>query len=165
MAVKTKEDKTKKIDKGKIVEEVCNELLDLIGVKTKPSVKYDEENDSYFVSLETDEEAGLLIGNRGETINSIQLIIGLVVANKAGEWVRVIVNVGDWREKEEARLEGLAEQAAERAISTGEPQPLYNLRAALRRTLHMCLAKNKDVVTESHGEGDERYLVVLPNSK
>lgn len=165
MAVKTKEDKAKKIDRGKIVENVCNELLDLIGVKTKPSVKHDKENDSYFVSLHTDEEAGLLIGNRGETINSIQLIVGLVVANKVGEWVRVIVNVGDWREKEEERLEGLAEQAADRAISTGEPQPLYNLRAAQRRIVHMFLSKDKNVVTESHGEGDERYLVVLPISK
>ena len=70
------------------------------------------------------------------------------------------VNVGDWREKQEDYLKSLALSALSRARATNEPQPLYNLNASQRRTIHLYLSSEKDVETESFGEGKERYLIV-----
>ena len=56
----------------------------------------------------------------GETINSLQTIISLIYRQKTGDWKRIVVNIGDWREKQEERLKSLAEQTSARAIETGE---------------------------------------------
>ena len=75
-------------------------------------------------------------------------------------WVRVLVNVGDWRQKQEEQLTALATSAAERARETKEAQLLYNLNPSQRRVVHMALGNEKDLTTESQGEGKDRHLVV-----
>ena len=105
---------------------------------------------------------GLLIGFRGENINAIQTVLGIMLKGQTGEWYRLIVNVGDYREKQEEKLKELANQSADRAIETKEPQPIYNLTAGQRRAVHMHLADRNDVTTESSGLEPERYLVIKP---
>jgi spoIIIJ-associated protein len=146
------------------LQELVNELLKLMSTTSTAKVSYDKESDMYVVTIETESETGLLIGKKGETLSSIQTVLGLMFKQKTGEWNRVTVNVGDYREKEEDYLKNLAVSAANRARETGEPQSLYNLNPAQRRIIHMHLAEEKDVVTESVGEGSERYLVVKANS-
>jgi len=151
-----------KKDLTKTVQKQAEELLSLMGTKAKAEVSYDAENESFVVSVVTDEETGLLIGRHGETLNSLQSILGMMVRQETGEWKRVLVNVGDWREKQEEYLTEMAKTTAERAKATGEPQPLYNLTPAQRRVIHLALSENSEVETESQGEGEERYLVVKP---
>jgi len=146
--------------KIEIVESVAKELLELMGATVKPEVFEDEQNDAIVVSLKTDDEAGLLIGRHGQTIESLQAAIGMLAKEKLGEWTRVVVNVGDWREKQEEYLKSLAVSAAERAKTTGEEQPLYNLTPSQRRVIHLALSEDPEIATESLGEGEERYLVV-----
>lgn len=151
--------KNKKEEIG-ITEEAIKKILALMGTKAEASVSFDEENEAVVVDIETGDETGLLIGHRGETLNAIQAIIGMIIRQRKKEWTRVIVNIGDWRAKQEDYLKGLAAQAAERARETSESQTLYNLTPAQRRTIHLFLAEEKDVETESHGIEGERYLVV-----
>lgn len=154
--------KTTKKDKPKVVKEMTEELLALMGVEGEVEAEEDKENEAVSVDIQADDEAGLLIGNRGRTLNSIQALLGMIYRQKFGEWQRILVNVDDWREKEEDRLSNLALQTAERAKSTGEEQALYNLTPAQRRVVHLTLADDKEVQTESKGEGKERYLLVSP---
>jgi len=147
------------------VDEAANGLLTLMGTKAKARVYEDKENEAIRVDIETEDETGLLIGRHGETLASIETALGMMIRQSAGEWVRIIVNVGDWRERQEDHLKEIAEQAMERAIQTGEPQPIYNLTPAQRRIVHLALSESKDVETESVGEGLERYLVVKPKGK
>jgi spoIIIJ-associated protein len=143
------------------LQKLAEELLQLAEVDAKVFVevtKTDKET-IYTVKVET-ESAGLLIGNKGETLNSIQSVLAMMLKQKTGEWVKVLVDIGDWREKQEDYLKNLAQQVAIRARETGQPQPLYNLNGAQRRIIHMELANETDLVTESEGEGFERYLVV-----
>lgn len=140
--------------------ELSGELLSLMGSTAKALVSYDQENDSFVVTIESSEETGLLIGRKGETLTSIQTVLGVLLKNKIGEWKRVVVNVGDYREKEEDYLRNLGMSAAARAKETGNPQSLYNLNPAQRRIVHMILAEDSTIETESVGEGNERYLVV-----
>ncbi len=136
------------------------ELLQLMGVNQEAQVVYDQENDAYSVTIDAGDATGLLIGRKGETLTSIQTILAVLLKQKTGEWKRVVVNIGDYREKEEDYLHNLATSAATRAKETGEPQSLYNLTPAQRRIVHMALAEDNDLVTESMGEGNERYLVI-----
>ena len=159
MAAKKSKSKIK-VNKLDLIKEITEKLLKLMGTDAKADFVIDEENDAVVINLETEEEAGLIIGNRGDTLNSLQSIIGMIVRQKTGEWQRVIVNISNWREKQEERLVGLAEQSAQRAKETGEPQSLYNLNAAQRRIVHLTLSKDNDIETESQGEGKERYLIV-----
>ena len=65
------------------------------------------------------EETGLLIGFHGKTLESFQIILGIIASRELGEWVKVYVNVGDYREKREEALMLMAQHAAERALAMG----------------------------------------------
>lgn len=161
MAAKKIKTKTLSL-KGNVssVQKLADKLLELMGTKARAAVTEDKENEAIRVNIEADEEAGLLIGRHGETLDALQVMLGMMVYQESKEWVRIIVNVGDWREKQEDQLKSLALQAAERARETGEPQTLFNLNAAQRRIVHLVLTEEEDVETESSGEGKERYLVI-----
>lgn len=145
-----------------LTEKMANKLLSLMETKAQAKVSEDKKNEAVRVDIETEEETGLLIGRHGETIEAIQSLLGMMLKKKTGDWVRVIVDVGGWREKQEDKLRDLANQTAERAKETGEGQPLYNLSPAQRRIIHLTLADDPDIETESAGEGEERYLIIRP---
>lgn len=145
------------------IKKTADELLSLMQVGGTTNV-VEETPHVFEVSIEAGETNGLLIGKRGETINSLQYVLGILLRKDLTEEDRVVVNVGDYREKQEDYLKGLAQETAARARETGQEQSLYNLTPAQRRIVHMELSEESDVVTESMGEGDERYLVVKPTS-
>lgn len=146
--------------KVKEVEAIVKELFSHLNLNSKMQVSEDKDNEAILVDIDSENESGLLIGARGETLNSIQTIIGMIYRKNTGDWQRIIVNVADWREKQNERLEQLATQAAQRAKETGEDQNLYNLNSSERRIIHMTLAEDKEIETESVGEGRERFLKI-----
>jgi spoIIIJ-associated protein len=149
-------------EKIKTLKSIADELFALMGTKAETEVSFDKDNDAFVVNVNSGDETGLLIGRKGETLSGIQMMLGVILKAKTGEWSRVLVDVGDYREKEEDYLKNLAEGAATRAKETGEPQPLYNLKPGQRRIIHLFLADDNGVETESLGEDDERYLLVKP---
>lgn len=148
------------------VEEKARTLLSFIGTDAELAVSFNKEENIVTVQIDPkSDDAGLLIGRRGETLLSIQYILSLMLKMlkaKGAEDLRVLVNIGDWRNKQEEILKNLADSTVERVIKTGEEQSLYNLTPSQRRIVHLYLTDNKSVVTESQGEGDERVLVVKP---
>ncbi len=143
-----------------IVQDQVNKLLELMGTKAKAIATEDKESEAIKVDIETETETGLLIGRHGETLDALQVVLGMMLFQETKEWTRIFINVGDWREKQEEQLKSLAIQAAERARETGEPQTLFNLNASQRRIVHMVLTDEKDIESESSGEGKERFLVI-----
>lgn len=150
----------KKSPELKELEKLSNELFSLMGTKVAPEISYDKANDTLVVAIATEEEAGLLIGRKGETLSSIQMILGIALKQRTGQWHRVVVDVSDYRQKEEAYLKDLATSAAERVKETGKAQNLYNLKPGQRRVVHLFLSDDPGISTESVGDGEERYLVV-----
>jgi spoIIIJ-associated protein len=146
----------------KTVQELTEDLLNRLGITGTVSVDIDE-TEAFRVHIET-EETGLLIGFHGRTLESFQIIIGLLVSKKLEKWVRVYVNVGDYREKREEALMIMAQHAAERALTMGRPVELANLSAAERRVIHLTLSGDERVETESIGEGSRRILLVKPKA-
>lgn len=143
------------------IQKLAEELISLTGVSAQVEVVDLGEN-TYEVNLSTEDETGLLIGFRGENINAIQTILGIMLKGQTGEWARLVVNVGDYRQKQDEKLKELADQSADRAVETKSAQPIYNLNATQRRVVHMHLSARDDITTESEGVEPERYLVVRP---
>src|SRR3989339_1901656 len=95
------------------VKEITEDFLKRLDISGSVAVDVDETG-AYRVHIET-EETGLLIGFHGRTLESFQIILGLLVSKALESWVRVYVNVGDYREKREEALMLMAQHAAERA--------------------------------------------------
>jgi spoIIIJ-associated protein len=147
-------------NKTKILQEITDKLFSLMSTKAKAEVIYDKKNETFVVKVEAGDETGLLIGKKGETLLGIQTVLGFLFKQNIGEWNRVLVNVGDYREKEESYLKEIATTTAERAKETGQPQNLYNLKPWQRRLIHLALSEDKEIITESEGEGEERFLII-----
>ena len=141
----------------KLITEAAEELLKQIKIDGK--IKVSEKEETYTVKIET-EDSGILIGFHGETLSGFQLILSLMIYKKLGSWLKILVDVGDYREKREEELRQLAISAAEKVIATGQPVELYELSSFERRIIHLALVDHPQVTSESIGEGRERKLVV-----
>jgi spoIIIJ-associated protein len=140
-------------------EKVINDFLISLGIDAKIEIVEDEE--AIAVTLET-EDTGMLIGYHGETLEALQLILSLVLAKANGEFKRVSVEVGDYKKNRTEWLERLAMDAKERALTEGKEVYLSELKSWERRVVHLLLQDDKEVVSESSGEGKDRVLVVKP---
>lgn len=142
-----------------VIKKTTEKLLDLLQIEAAVSVEEAEEGVS--VVLET-EESGIVIGHHGETLEALQLVLSLVVAKELGKFTRVALEVGDYRKSREEYLRSIAVSSKEKALSTGEEVPLPMLKSWERRVIHLMFQDDKEVLSESVGEGKERVLVVKP---
>ena len=147
-------------DHSEVIREITENLLQRLELGAEVSVVTDEMA-AFRVHIKT-EETGILIGYHGQTLESFQIILAFLVAKRLGEWKKVYVNVGDYREKREEALMHMAQKAAERAISLNRPVELSKLSASERRVIHLTLSGDERVSTESVGEGSDRRLLVKP---
>lgn len=110
-----------------------------------------------------DEEAmSLLIGRRGETLRSLQFMVNLLVSRQVQKWPQIVVDVGNYRQRRQESLEGLARRMAERVRQSGRPLMLEPMGAYERRLVHLALRDDPTVYTESSGEGENRKIVIYP---
>ncbi len=151
-------------EKIKIIKEITEKIFSLGGFEALIDVAEDTENRLFKVEISPSEKenAGILIGYHGENLSSLQLILGVIVSKKIGEWTRVAVNIGDYRQKREEVLRRMALSAAWKVKFSGEPVFLPPLSSLERRMIHLALADHVDVVSESEGEGESRRVVVKP---
>ena len=149
-------------DQTKHVTEIVQDLLSRLEIESTVEV-VTEETGAYRVSIDT-EETGLLIGHHGKTLESLQLLLGIIVSKKIDQWVKVYVNVGDYREKREETLMHMAQRAADRALAMSRPVELSRLSPSERRIVHLTLSGDERIQTESVGEGDDRILIVKPKT-
>lgn len=147
----------KPTDAVEVVKLAAEELLAKLEIEATIEVELVDE--VYQVKMET-EESGLLIGFHGETLSSFQLILGLIVYKKLRQWVRVVVEVGDYRARREEQLRAMAQSYASQVVASGQPLVLPSLPPIERRIIHMALSDNPEVVTVSEGEGNQRRVVI-----
>lgn len=143
----------------KIIEDLVSELFDKLGIKEEFEVK--DQEDLVEIKVSSD-EPGLIIGHHGDTLDSLQLVISLMLAKKLGAYKRVTLEVGDYKKNRSDYLKNLAEQTKERVLSEQREIFLPNLKPWERREVHLFLQDDNEVVSESVGEGRERTLVVKP---
>lgn len=116
----------------------------------------------FFVDISS-EDSSLLIGKYGANLEALQFVLVVRLKTLTGqEDFEVFVDVDGWRSEREEKLKKMAISVAEKVATTGKPEPIYNLRSNERRVIHTILTDHPQVVTESIGEGINRYLVVKP---
>lgn len=143
----------------KIVEQTINEFFKLLEIEGDIAVTQSEEEIGVVINSE---ETGLLIGYHGDTLESLQLILSLCLARKLGDFKRVTIEVGDYRKNREEWLKNLANQTKEKVLAENKEIELYDLKSWERRVIHLILQDDREVVSESVGEGKNRVLVVKP---
>ena len=156
------------------VEKIARRILDLLermdihayvtAVRTSVPGQRGDTEETITLHVEgADEEAmGLLIGRRGETLRSLQFMVNLLVSRKVQKWPQVVVDVGNYRQRRQESLEGLARRMAERVRQSGRPLTLEPMGAYERRIVHLALRSDPTVYTESTGEGENRKVVIYP---
>ncbi|HEV2236262.1 MAG TPA: RNA-binding cell elongation regulator Jag/EloR [Ktedonobacterales bacterium] len=106
------------------------------------------------------EDLSLLIGRRGDTLTALQLVVALIVAKQTGQRERVVVDAEGYRERREENLRSLAQRVAQQVRRSQAPVALEPMPPNERRIIHMELADEEDLTTESDGEGDQRRIVI-----
>jgi spoIIIJ-associated protein len=146
-------------------EQLIAELLDYflasMGVVAETYVRDEMENGSLVFEIEG-EDAGLLIGRRGETLQSLQFLVRMITNRQLGRKAYVVIDVEDYRERRADMLRRLARRTAGRVASSGRAASLDPMTPGERRIVHMSLANHPRVRTESEGEGNNRRVVVIP---
>ena len=140
-----------------------NNILASSGVNVSCSVRVadDPEVGGPVIDIAGD-DSGLLIGRRGQTLQSLQFVVNLIVRKEFGEGARVVLDVEQYRQRREASLRDMASKVADRVQQTGRSITLEPMSAADRRIIHISLADREGISTESVGFGDDRKVSIIP---
>jgi len=139
-----------------LVEGVLDEL-DLDG-----DVAVEEDDDRIAVTVEGEDDYGLLIGKRGQTIDALQLLCYQAAFRGMRERKRVVVDAAGYRERRRETLEGRADRAAEQALSANHIVEMDPMSAQERRVVHERLKERAGVETYSEGDEPNRCVIVAP---
>ena len=142
-----------------VAKEFLQDVFNAMNMTVVVDVKYDEENKNLNVDLSGD-EMGVLIGKRGQTLDSLQYLLSLVVNKESEEYIRVKVDTEDYRKRRKETLENLAKNIAYKVKRTKRPVSLEPMNPYERRIIHSALQNDKYVTTHSEGEEPFRRVVV-----
>ena len=159
---KTEEEVIKRLPfkkEEKVIKETAAMLLKSLSIEEDFAVT--EVEDGAEILLDTADN-GILIGYHGEVLEALQLILSLAIAKKLGYFLRISIEVGEYKKNRSSYLETIAFSAKERALTENREIPLPNLKSWERRLVHVLLQNDEDVMSESIGEGRERTLVIKP---
>ena len=143
-------------------KDFLRDVFDAMDLTVVIDLKYDEENRNIEIDLKGD-DMGVLIGKRGQTLDSLQYLVSLVVNRDVEEYIRVKVDTEDYRKRRKETLENLAKNIAYKVKRTKRPVSLEPMNPYERRIIHSALQGDKYVTT--HSEGDEPYRRVVVTLK
>ena len=123
-------------------------------------IVYDKENDSLDINFDG-EDMGILIGKRGQTLDSLQYLTSMVVNKEQENYVRVKLDTEDYRSRRKDTLENLARNIAFKVRKTRKAVVLEPMNPYERRIIHSALQGNKYVETYSEGNEPYRHVVVV----
>jgi len=143
-------------DKAK---DFLNDVFAAMDLTVVIDVTYNEENRTMNIDLSGD-EMGVLIGKRGQTLDSLQYLVSLVVNREVEEYIRVKLDTENYRERRRETLENLAKNISFKVKRTKRPVSLEPMNPYERRIIHSALQGDKFVTTHSEGEEPYRHVVV-----
>ena len=132
-------------------------VFDAMGIRVIVEIKLNEEEKEMEINL-TGEEMGILIGKRGQTLDSLQYLVSLVVNKESEGYLRVKLDTENYRERRKETLETLAKNIAYKVKRTRRSVSLEPMNPYERRIIHSALQSDKYVYTRS--EGEDRKSVV-----
>jgi spoIIIJ-associated protein len=157
---------TKKTD-SKGVEEIANEvaryIMECLDINYR--IFTESYDDATYVNLETAGVDGLLIGRKGDTLNSLQHLVGRIVSRKMGGYQRLTLDVGGYLKNRQDIIRQKAKKAAERARKSNREIQMEPMKASERRIVHVALTDEEGIITYTTGNGDMRKVCIAPAGK
>jgi spoIIIJ-associated protein len=141
-----------------ITVDVLQHILQFINIRALVQVRSTEPLTLNIQGI--NENLGLLIGRRGETLSALQLLVSLIVGHRTKHRMRIIIDAENYRERREENLRSLALRVAQQVRNYRRSIALEAMPPHERRIVHIALADSKDISTESIGEGDARRVVI-----
>ena len=151
--------KVEKLSVDGVAKKFLNDIFAAMNMEVVVNVCYNETDNSMDREL-SGEEMGILIGKRGQTLDSLQYIVSLVVNKEIENYVRVKVDTENYRQRRRETLENLAKNIAYKVKKTKRPVSLEPMNPFERRIIHSTLQGDKMVSTHSEGEEPFRRVVV-----
>ncbi len=142
--------------------EILETLLTLM--QENATVSAHQEDDRIILRIETD-DAGLLIGKQGATLDALQYLATKMLAKKSRRKVRITIDVEAYRARHNEALAHLAVKYGEKVKKSGRPVTLSPMNPYDRRIVHMALQEDKELKTMSRGEGLYKKVVISPAKK
>lgn len=138
--------------------EFLDKMFNAMNIEVTSSIDYNEESRTMNIEF-SGSEMGILIGKRGQTLDSLQYIISLVVNKESDSYIKVKADTEDYRERRKQTLENLARNLSYKVKRTRRPVALEPMNPYERRIIHSALQNDRYV--ETHSEGDEPYRKVV----
>lgn len=151
--------KVEEISAPDAAKNFLNDVFAAMDMTVVVDVKYNEMENEMDIDLSGD-DMGVLIGKRGQTLDSLQYLVSLVVNKEAEDYIRVKVDTENYRERRRETLENLAKNIAYKVKRTKRPVSLEPMNPYERRIIHSALQNDKYVATHSEGEEPFRRVVV-----
>ena len=145
--------------KAELAVEMVTEIVNRMGLKVAVQIREDGEEVILDIS---GEDAGRVIGKKGQTLDALQFVINKIVNRFPESRRHVLLDSGDYRQRREDGLASLARREAKRAIAQSRVITLEPMSPRDRRVVHLSLAKFPGVSTRSDGEGNERRVRIIP---
>ena len=140
-------------------KDFLKDVFEAMGLVVVVNVEYDEIENSMNIELSGD-EMGVLIGKRGQTLDSLQYLVSLIVNKNVENYIRVKVDTENYRQRRKETLENLAKNISYKVKRTKRPVSLEPMNPYERRIIHSALQNDKYVTTYSEGEEPFRHVVV-----
>lgn len=152
-------------ERNETILKITCEMMEKMNVEVENAFAEDMEGEEnqVLVGLTVTNPAGL-IGFRGRNLAAVQLILSLIIKNKLGEWVRILLDINNYREEQKTRLMEMAKGLAEKCLATGRAVEMASMSSYERRLCHMALVEIEGITSDSEGEGEERHIVIKPKN-
>lgn len=146
-----------------LIKGTIEELIAKMGIFSEVEIKKNSEEDGseLIFNIKTN-ESNFLIGQYGVNLQSLQHLARLLVRKKTEEKINFLVDVNSYRQEKNKSVENLAKEAAAQAIREKRAVILRPMSSYERRIVHLELAENSQIKTESVGEGENRKIVIKP---
>ena len=141
------------------VEKFLQDVFEAMEMKVEIKITQNPQDREMNITLDGG-DMGVLIGKRGQTLDSLQYLSSLVVNKSTEDYIRVKVDTENYRERRKATLENLAKNIAQKVKRTRKPVSLEPMNPYERRVIHSALQNDKFVCTHSEGEEPYRRVVV-----
>ncbi len=159
----TTQDSTQNFDKEKLESEVGRFLEELLkGTGLDLEFRCEPEDHTMAVSL-SGQDAPMVVSNNARLLYAINHLLNRAFYEKSPQRWSFVVDCNEYRVTRSVELEGLAREAAEKVKDSGDLFPLQPMPASERRVVHLALAEDPGVSTESEGSGPQRRVVILPS--
>ena len=142
-----------------VAEEFLSGVFSTLNMEVETSIVFDEDAAEMSIDLIGD-DMGILIGKRGQTLDSLQYLTGLAVNKYSDEYIRVKLDIENYRERRKETLENLAVNIAKKVKRTRRAVDLEPMNPYERRIIHSTLQNDRYVITSSEGEEPYRHVVV-----